>query len=284
MEAYAAGTDFPRVAFSPDGRRLASTGDQTVKIWDSSPITSESIARDDALRVIRSLLKRVTTEAELRDRIADDKTISKETRAIALELAGGFWAMWVRRQANSLVSSLFARLLLRADVLDALRNDPALIPEARAAALALAATWSESRTALNNVSFGLVKLPNRPEADFRRGLRMAEEACRLEPDNGDYLNTLGVAQYRMGQYQKAQATLERSNQLQGNQEPADLAFLAMTQHRLNQEKAARATLLRLREVMKDPNIAGNEENRSFLREAESVILGSPELPEEVFAP
>ena len=116
--------------------------------------------------------------------------------------------------------------------------------------------------ALNNAAWALVKLPNRPEADSRRGLRLAEEACQLEPGTtGAYSQHVGVAQYRTGQYEKAQATLTRSNQLNGNREPADLAFLAMTQHRLNQVEAARATLERLREVMKDPKTAGNEENQ-----------------------
>jgi tetratricopeptide (TPR) repeat protein len=164
------------------------------------------------------------------------------------------------------------------------RTDPALDPEVRAAALALAETLPESPGVLNAAAWALVGLPNRPEADSRRDLHLAEADCRLEPNNGFSLNTLGVAHYRTGQYEKAQATLTRSNQLNENRLPANLAFLAMTQHRLNQVEAARATLERLREVMKDPQIAANEENQRFLREAETVILNSPELPEEVLAP
>jgi WD40 repeat protein/serine/threonine protein kinase len=273
------------VAFSPDGLRLASAGaDRTVRVWDCTPITPESLAREDTLRLIRFLLERVTSAAELRDRIAGDRTIAPATRARALKLAERIWASRIRGQAESLVSSSFARLLVRADVLDSVSADPALNPAVRAAALALAKTWPESPGDLNLAAWTLVRLPNPPEADSRRGLRLAETACQLEPNNGAILNTLGVAQYRAGQYEKAQATLKRSNELEGNRLPADLAFLAMTQHRLNQVEEAHATLQRLREVMKEPNITDVDENREFLHEAETVILNSPELPENVFAP
>jgi tetratricopeptide (TPR) repeat protein len=273
------------VAFSPDGRQLASAGlDRTVKVWDRTPMTPESLARDDALRLIRFLLERVASAAELRDRIAGDRTISPETRATALKLAEGFWAARIRGQVESLVSSSFARLLIRADVLVSLRADPALDPAVRAAALALAGTWPELPNDLNDAAWRLVAPADPPETDSRRGLRLAEAACQLEPDNGSILNTLGVAQYRAGQYEKALATLKRSNRLQGNRQPADLAFLAMTQHRLNQAEAARATLQRLRVVMIEPDIADAFENQDFLHEAETVIVNSPELPENVFAP
>jgi WD40 repeat protein len=274
------------VAFSPDGTRLASaSGDGTVTIWDSTPITPESLVRDDALRLIRILLERSSSEPELCGRIAGDKTISEETRATALKLARGSWATRIRGLAKSLASSLFARLLLRADVLDSVRTDPALAPEVRATTLALAETWPESAEALNSAAWALVKLSNRPEADSRHGLRLAEAAVRIGPDNdGVYLNTLGVAQYRTCQYKKAQATLTRSNELRGNREPADLAFLAMAQHRLNHVNEARATLELLRAIMKDPNYLASEEDQGFLREAESVILNSDVLPEDVFTP
>jgi tetratricopeptide (TPR) repeat protein len=275
------------VAFSPDGRRLASASyDRTVKVWDATPITSESRARDEALGLLRFLLERVTSAAELRDRIAGDQTISPKTRAIAWKLAESFWAARIRGQAERLVSSLFARLLVRAEVLDSVRADPTINPEVRAAALALAEAWSESVSAeaLNVAAWVLVRLPNRPEADLRSGLRLAEAACQLRPNSGDILHTLGVAQYRTGQYEKAQATLTRSSHLNRNRQPADLAFLAMTQHRLHQVEAARATLQRLRELMKDPEIATNTESPRLLREAETVIVNSPELPEEIFVP
>ncbi len=53
--------------------------------------------------------------------------------------------------------------------------------------------------------------PGWPDANYQRGLRLAKAACRLEPENVAFLNTLGVAQYRCGLMAEALATLTRSN-------------------------------------------------------------------------
>jgi hypothetical protein len=103
------------------------------------------------------------------------------------------------------------------------------------------------------------------------------------PDYGNFLNTLGVAQYRVGQLERALDTLTRSNQLHGNRETADLAFLALTQHRLGQTEASRASLKRLREVMITREAAANAENQAFLREAEVLIELDPAFPADPFA-
>ena len=155
-------------------------------------------------------------------------------------------------RAEPIVTPLFARLLLRDDVLAALKAQPAADPEIQAACLKLAGTWPESADQCNNAGWALVRDPGRPEADYQRGLRLARAACRLEPENGAFLNTLGVAQYRCGLMAEALATLTRSNDLNKQKEPSDLAFLALAQHRLGQSEQARATLGRLREVMKNP--------------------------------
>jgi WD40 repeat protein/tRNA A-37 threonylcarbamoyl transferase component Bud32 len=273
------------VVFSRDGKRLASgSSDGTLKIWDTTPITTESLVQADALRLIRFLLERVTTYAEFRDRILADKTISEETRATALKLANDFWGSRVRGRADSLVSSLFNRRMVRAEVVDAVRVDAALDSEVRAAALASAEAWVDWASDLGNAAWAVVKVPNPPDANLRLGLRWAESACQSTPENGYLLKFLGVAQYRTGQYEEAEANLTRSIQLRGNRDPAGLAFLAMTQGRLNQVQAARATLDRLRQVMKDPQFADNSEDQEFLSEAESVILSLTELPKDVFAP
>ena len=115
----------------------------------------------------------------------------------------------------------------------------------------------------------------------RKALRFSEEACRLEPENGHCLNTLGVAHYRVGNYEKALEVLSRSdkiNTLKDNgSRPTDLAFLAMAHQQLGHAKEAEAKLQLLRERMKDPRFAQDAGAPGFLREAEE-LLAKPKAP------
>jgi WD40 repeat protein/serine/threonine protein kinase len=175
-------------------------------------------------------------------------------------------------RAETIVTSLFDRLLLRDDVLAALKAQPAADPEIQAASLKLAGIWPESANECNIVAWPLVSDPGRADTNYQRGLRLAQAACRLKPENGLYLNTLGVAQYRIGLMAEALATLTRSNELNKERLPADLAFLALAQHGLGQSEKARDTLGRLREVMKSPEWARDPAAQAFLHEAETIEL------------
>jgi hypothetical protein len=118
---------------------------------------------------------------------------------------------------------------------------------------------------------------------YARALRRAEAAVRLVPDFWNFQNTLGVAQYRVGQYAKTLETLEQSGVKpplqfggkQGDPYPEDLAFIAMAHHQLGHKEQARATLARMREVMKQPRWAQDAESQACLREAEELIEGQP---------
>ena len=122
-----------------------------------------------------------------------------------------------------------------------------------------------------------MKLPHSEMSGYRKALRYSEEACQLEPSNGLSLRTLGMAYYRVGNYQKALATLVRSDQINKAelQEslPSNLAFLAMTQQQLGNAKEAQTELKRLRERLEHPPY----EEYGFLREAES-LLAKPKTP------
>jgi tetratricopeptide (TPR) repeat protein len=134
---------------------------------------------------------------------------------------------------------------------------------------------------LNNTSWEVVRKPGLAAAAYRQGLLQAQNACRLTPDNGSYLNTLGVAQYRVGDYQSALATLTRSEKLNAvfykGPFPGDLAFLAMAHHRLGQKEQAQSMLKRLREAIGQPKWKKDEESQAFFREAETLLGLQPSL-------
>jgi tetratricopeptide (TPR) repeat protein len=179
------------------------------------------------------------------------------------------------------VADLFGQMPLRADVLERLRTLPLASPPRRQEVLAVAETYPEDSSALDVVARELVKLPGGEMSGYRKALRYSEEASQLEPENGDLLNTLGVAYYRVGNYEKALEVLARSDKMSAlkaeGSRPTNLAFLAMAQQQLCHAKEAKAKLQLLREQMKDPRWAQDAEAPGFLREAEE-LLARPKPP------
>ena len=126
--------------------------------------------------------------------------------------------------------------------------------------------------------------------DPEQALVLARKAVALTPGTAIYLNTLGVALYRAGQYAEAIATLEKSLAAsKGESEAFDLFFLAMARHTLGQITQARADFDRaVRWRCEHPKPAQpdwSEELDCFRAEAEEILAGArAELPTDVFAP
>jgi tetratricopeptide (TPR) repeat protein len=155
--------------------------------------------------------------------------------------------------ALQLVMGLYLTLGKKETVLDHLKHDRALTDEFRKRALLLAEDDPERARLLNNAGWYLARQPGLEAASYERALALAEEACRLVPLDSNFLNSLGVAQYRCGTYEQALKTLQRSEPLNAREpsgpHPADLAFLAMAHFRLGQKEKAMAELQRLRKAV-----------------------------------
>jgi hypothetical protein len=96
------------------------------------------------------------------------------------------------------------------------------------------------------------------------------------PSQGEFINTLGVAYYRLGVYAKALEKLTQSEPLNATKDgshPAHLTILAMAQHQFGKKDEAKATQARLRDLMKQERWAKDAEVQGFLREAEEMIEG-----------
>jgi dipeptidyl aminopeptidase/acylaminoacyl peptidase len=262
------------VTFSPDGRRLASAGgDGTVRVWDAAG-GQELLSLKG--RTGSGIFGGVYGVAFSPDgqRLASagmDRTVRVwEASPVPAE---------VSRQRGLVrdIHALFAGGLLREEVLAALRKDPLLNDADREFALHVALIHSEDATALNKGAWEVVRSRDAGKDAHAVALRRAEAAVRLAPGDGNILNTLGVAQYRMGVHAEALETLEQSAKLNAAQGPypSDLAFLAMAEQQLGHKEQAKATLARLRKVMNEPAREKNAEGQGFLREAEELIEGKP---------
>jgi hypothetical protein len=276
------------IAFSPDGHILAAAcWDGVIKIWDSTPPTPELQVLREARGLVEFLFAKPASTAEVVARIRDDRAISEPVRRQALALAEAYGRRREVSQAERVVGALFAKPMFRSEVLVSLRGDLSLSEPIRCQALALAEQMPEDPGRLNEASWSVVSRPDAEPAAYRLAQRRAETACRLIPHNGFFLATLGIAHYRMGDAQRAAATLAQSGRLNAVHAaapfPHDLAFLALSQHCLGQSERARDTLVRLRETMKKPQWAQNPEAQAFLREAEALEL-DPVFPADPFAP
>ena len=193
--------------------------------------------------------------------------------------ASGHLRSRARREARDLVQFLFGKELARDQVLDTIGHHPAISEAVRRESLALAKDWlpdvEVDAHQLNDASWAVVRRPDAKPDEYKRALHQAETACRVVPGSWEYLTSLGVAQYRVGRFPEALATLTRSDETYSKvakrSRPADLAFLAMTQYQLGKKAEAQATLVRLQEAMKDPSFAKDEEAQGFLREAEGCL-------------
>jgi tetratricopeptide (TPR) repeat protein len=99
----------------------------------------------------------------------------------------------------------------------------------------------ELARALNNLAWLLVTCEDASFQSPHEALPYAKKAVKLEPEEGMYWNTAGVAEYRVQNYEPARRALERSMELRGNGQgdAYDWFFLAMIQARLGHTDVGR---------------------------------------------
>jgi serine/threonine protein kinase/Tfp pilus assembly protein PilF len=131
---------------------------------------------------------------------------------------------------------------------------------------------------LNNLAWFLVTCPDSGFCDAGRAVELAEKAVELSPKKWHYANTLGVAYYRAGDWDKAIETLNKSMAFRDGDDSFDWFFLAMAHWQRGEKDEARSWYDKAVRWMEE-NKPDDEELIRFRAEA-AELLGITETPPE----
>lgn len=123
----------------------------------------------------------------------------------------------------------------------------------------------------NNLAWFLVTCPDPKFRDPSKAVKLAQKAVELAPNEGNHLNTLGVAHYRAGDWKAAVSALTKSDGLlKGNELSFNAFFLAMSHWQLGSKHEAHKWYDRAVQWM-EKNKPQDEELGRFRAEAAELL-------------
>ncbi|MFC1792772.1 protein kinase [Planctomycetota bacterium] len=301
------------VAYSPDGKRIVSCSwDKTVKIWDSVTgnevmtleghndyVTSAAFCQEGKRLISNSINGRIlvwdlTSGQELTviTESAGSRTakLSWDEQTLAIGCLNGRIVLWqsslppegygprkLTVEARTVVDQLYSEHSSYHEVIDKLNNNTEISESICKVALQIAnaRSWEDAEK-LAKESWEIISSQNEDTKAYKTALEKVRLAIQFEPDDWSILNTLGVAQYRMGAYKEALKTLTRVERIRTDSgaeaDPVNLAFLVMTLDKLNQAEETQITLERLRNIFNKGQYDNDYKILSSLIEAETVLV------------
>jgi tetratricopeptide (TPR) repeat protein len=147
---------------------------------------------------------------------------------------------------------------------------------------ALAAHPDHANSA-NSLAWILATCPDAALRDPAEALTWAKKAVQLRPEDPAFWNTLGVVQYRLGDYPAAISSLEKTIATRTRGDAYDWVFLAMAHGQRGERKQAERYYVQAVQWMQKHQ-PQSEELRSFRAEAEALLREgsasvSPSAPE-----
>jgi hypothetical protein len=211
-----------RVAFSPDRKRLASaSGDKTVKLWDPANgheiLTLKGHTRGVTCLTFSPDGKRLASASE--DKTVKLWDVDSGQEILTLKVPG----------VNSVSSLAFSPdgKRLAGDC-----SDPILIWDA-------SKSVTDSAQGCNDLAWLLATHAEPHRRNPARALELAKKAVAMAPNEGNFWNTLGAAQYRAGAWNAAVEALHKSMDLRRGGDGCDRFFLALAHGQLGQKGEAR---------------------------------------------
>jgi hypothetical protein len=241
------------MSFTPDGTRLvvASTYAKTIHVWD--------------LHLIRARLEALDLDWDSLPLPRRDLMATAQPPRVTVDL-GEFGARVVALRKNKQGKIHFDS----AKVCElSHRWEEAVVESKRAVEVS-----PENSTYHNGLAWLLATCPNSVYRESALAVEHARKAVELEPDAPEFWNTLGVAYYRIGEWQQAIDMLSKAEQLQPETHFGYNAFfLAMAHWQLGEKDTARQLFEQAArwQSSTNPPVSDREELDRFRAEAELLL-------------
>lgn len=257
------------LSFHPDATRLAAgCTNGNIYLWNTR--TGD----------LTAALSSPTSEGTTLQFLDDGSTLAASGRFALLALfesrpSERIGVQHLAARARMLADPLLKKFYFSDDLAEHFRTRDDLPEDLRQAAIDYVLARGDHANWLNSDAWGVVKLAGQPEQNYRTALRQVRRANEHLPEDWSILNTLGVAEFRTGDYSAAEATLLRADALHEGlgrgRHPGNWAFIALARYKSGSAAASREALGQARSLMQNEAFASDSDNRMALSEAESVI-------------